>query len=154
MKHFLVSLSTGLLLTLAAINLPAVSQPAASPSSSASQGDRFSNNPLLRGVTLTAQQKSQLVKIEQESSSRIKQMLTPAQRKLVMTKGPSAVQLTEPQKKKYVAISKEVETKTRAVFTPEQMKQILSNAQSIKGSSGQSPSGSPSSTQSPSSSPK
>ncbi len=148
MKNILFRLSVGCLLTLAAtVNLPALCQQPASPAAPVSQGgDPFANDPALRGVTLTSEQKAKLLNIAKESSSRVKQMLTPAQKKLVMTKGPSALplnKLSEPQRRKYIAIVKDDFAKKKAVFTPDQLKQIEANIQSLQKSPAASPSSSP-----------
>jgi Spy/CpxP family protein refolding chaperone len=142
MKHLLTRLSASLLLTLAATaNLPANSQPTTSPTASATSGksEQLMSSPLLRGVTLTAQQQNQLLSIRKETDNQISQMLTPAQKKLVATKGPKAVQLTKPQQEKYVAIAKNSSAKVQAVFTPAQIQQIKANIQSIQGANGQTP---------------
>jgi hypothetical protein len=134
MKHLLIRLSAGLMLALTVTaNLPAVSQPAASASSSSS---KQSPNPVLRGVTLTAQQQNQLLSIRKETDNQISQMLTPEQKKLVATKGPKAVQLTKPQQEQYVAILRSSEAKAQAVFTPAQIKQIKANVQALQGANG------------------
>jgi hypothetical protein len=134
MKHFLIRLSAGLLLTVMATpSLPAFSQPIGSAATAPSgKGDQLLSSPLLRGVTLTAQQQNQLLSIRKETDSQISQMLTPAQKKLVATKGPKAVQLTKPQQEKYVAIAKNSSAKVQAVFTPQQIKQIKVNIQSLQ----------------------
>jgi hypothetical protein len=135
MKHFLLRLSAGLLLTLMVTpSLPAFSQPSASAQSG--KGDQLLSSPLLRGVTLTSQQQNQLMSIRKETDSQISQMLTPAQKKLVATKGPKAVQLSKPQQEKYVAIAKSSSAKVQAVFTPEQIKQIQANIQALQGAKG------------------
>jgi hypothetical protein len=137
MKHLLLRLSTGLLLTLmVTASLPALSQPTSSASTQSGKGDQLLSSPLLRGVTLTSQQQTQLMSIRKETDSQISQMLTPAQKKLVATKGPKAVQLSKPQQERYVAIAKSSSAKVQAVFTPEQIKQIQANIQSLQGAKG------------------
>jgi Spy/CpxP family protein refolding chaperone len=139
MKQLLIRLSAGLLLTLATtVNLPAISQPSASPSA-AQGGDQFSNSPLFRGVTLTPQQKSQLLSIRKDADNQIIKLLTPAQKKIASTKGPRAVQFTKPQQEKIMVIAKKSSAKTEAVFTPEQIKQIKENIKALQGANGQAP---------------
>ncbi len=134
MKHLLIRLSASLMLVLTATaNLPATAQPAATASPSSS---KQSPNPVLRGVTLTAQQQNQLLGIRKETDNQISQMLTPEQKKLVATKGPKAVQLTKPQQEQYVAILRSSEAKAQAVFTPAQIKQIKANVQALQGANG------------------
>ncbi len=138
MKHLLIRLSAGLLLTLTAANLPAVSQPATS-SSPAVANAQF-NNPLLRGVNLTAQQKTQLINIQKAENEQAIQVLTPAQRKIASSQGLKGMKLTKSQEQKLTAIQRSNGPKYRAVFTPEQFKQIQGNAQALqKGSNGQMP---------------
>ena len=141
MKHLLIRLSAGLLLTLTSTaSLPAFSQSSASPSAPATQGgDQFSNSPLFRGVNLTPQQKTQLLSIRKEADTQIVQMLTPAQKKIASTKGPRAVKFTKPQQEKIMVIAKKSSAKTEAVFTPEQIKQIKENIKALQGANGQSP---------------
>jgi Spy/CpxP family protein refolding chaperone len=139
MKQLLIRLSAGLLLTLATtVNLPAISQPSASPSATQG-GDQFSNSPLFRGVTLTPQQKSQLLSIRKDADNQIIKLLTPAQKKIASTKGPRAVQFTKPQQEKIMVIAKKSSAKTEAVFTPEQIKQIKENIKALQGANGQAP---------------
>ncbi len=141
MKHLLIRLSAGLLLTLTATaNLPAVSQPATSPSAPASKGgDQFSNSPLFRGVTLTPQQKTQLLSIRKDADTQIVKMLTPGQKKIASTQGPRFVKFTKPQQEKLMVIAKTSSAKTEAVFTPEQIKQIKENIKTLQGANGKTP---------------
>ncbi len=141
MKHLLIRLSAGLLLAVTATtSLPALSQSTTSPSSSASPSASTpasstpGSNPLLRGVTLTPQQKSQLMTIQKDTDQQLKQTLTPAQKKLV-AKGSkiSPSTLTKAQREKIDGIIKASDAKVQAVFTPEQIKQIKANAQSTNG---------------------
>jgi Spy/CpxP family protein refolding chaperone len=151
MKHLLLRLSAGLLLAVTATtSLPAFSQPTASPSSSPSTSSPApasstpGSNPLLRGVTLTSQQKSQLMTIQKDTDQQLKQTLTPAQKKLV-AKGSqiSPSTLTKAQKEKIAGIIKASDAKVQAVFTPEQIKQIKANAQTAPGANGQVPASGP-----------
>ncbi len=141
MKQLLLRLSAGLLLTLATtLNLPAVSQPSTNPSAPATQGgDQFSNSPLFRGVTLTPQQKTQLLSIRKDADNQIIKLLTPAQKKIASTQGPRAVKFTKPQQEKIMVIAKKSSAKTEAVFTPEQIKQIKENIKALQGANGQAP---------------
>ena len=105
MKYLLTS--AVLLLTLSITNvLPAASQPATSPSSTASQEEQFLNDPVLRGVKLTSKQKAKLLSIRKDLSKRAQEILTPEQKKLVATKGSGTVNLSESQKQKYLVILK------------------------------------------------
>ncbi len=138
MKQLLLRLSAGLLLTLATtLNLPAVSQPA-SPSAPASNGGQV-NNPLLRGVNLTSQQKNQLMSIQREENEQVVQLLTPTQKKIASTQGPRAVKFTKPQEQKLKLIAQKNAPRYKAVFTPEQIKQIQANAQALQGANGKAP---------------
>jgi hypothetical protein len=131
MKHLLIRLSAGLLLTITATaNLPAVSQPASSSSPSAANA-QF-NNPLLRGVSLTSQQKSQLINLQKTENEQALQVLTPAQRKIASNQGLKGVKLTKSQEQKLTAIARSTGPKYRAIFTPEQIKQIQGNAQALQ----------------------
>ncbi len=139
MKHLLLRLSAGLLLTLTATaSLPAVSQPAAN--SAPSPVTAQFNNPLLRGVNLTAAQKTQLVNIQKSENEQAIQVLTPAQRKIASNQGLKGVKLTKSQEQKLASIARSNGPKYKAVFTPEQIKQIQGNAQALqKGANGQAP---------------
>jgi Spy/CpxP family protein refolding chaperone len=144
MKHLLIRLSAGLLLALTATsNLPALSQPA-SPATSASRGDQFANNPVFRGVNVTAQQKTQLLNLKKEESEQIAKILTPAQKKIVSTQGPRAVKFTKSQEQKMMVLAKKIGPKYEAVFTPEQIKQIRANLQALQGANGKTPVSTPS----------
>jgi hypothetical protein len=144
MKYLLIRLSAGLLLALTATsNLPALSQPA-SPSASASPSDQFTNNPVFRGVNVTAQQKTKLLNLKKEESAQIAKILTPAQKKIVSTQGPRAVKFTKSQEQKMLMLAKKIGPKYEAVFTPEQIKQIRANLQALPGGNGQTPVSTPS----------
>jgi Spy/CpxP family protein refolding chaperone len=145
MKHLLIRLSAGLLLVLTATsNLPALSQ-SASPSASASPSDQFTNNPVFRGVNVTAQQKTKLLNLKKEESEQIAKILTPAQKKIVSTQGARAVKFTKPQEEKMMMLAKKIGPKYEAVFTPEQIKQIRLNLQALQeGGSGKTPVSTPS----------
>ncbi len=141
MKHLLIRLSAGLLLALTStINLPALSQPA-SPAPSASSGDQFANNPVFRGVNVTAKQKAQLLNLKKEESNQIAKILTPSQKKIASTQGPRAVKFTKSQEQKMIGLAKKIAPKYEAVFTPEQIKQIRANLQALQGTNGTAPAG-------------
>jgi Spy/CpxP family protein refolding chaperone len=143
MRHFLISLSAGLLLTLAnTVNLPALSQPSTSPSATQG-GDQFTNNPVFRGVNVTDQQKTKLLNIKKEESQQIAKILTPAQKKIAATQGPRAVKFTKSQEQKMIMLAKKIGPKYEAVFTPEQIKQIRANLQALQRGNGKTPASSP-----------
>jgi hypothetical protein len=136
MKHLLIRLFAGLLLAgTATASLPALSQPVTSTAA-----NNQSSNPLYRGITLTPQQKSKLNSIAQSNENQIKQVLTPAQKKLLAkgAKIPTST-FTKTQKEKIMGIIKANETKARAVFTPEQQNQIMANAKALQGANSQAP---------------
>ena len=142
MKHLLIRLSASLLFALTATsNLPAFSQSASPAASATPGGDQFSNNPVFRGVNVTAQQKTKLLNLKKEESEQIAKILTPAQKKIASTQGPRAVKFTKSQEQKMMGLAKKIGPKYEAVFTPEQIKQIRANLQALQGANGTAPAG-------------
>jgi Spy/CpxP family protein refolding chaperone len=123
----LLSFFTISLMAISAIGQPAWSKPATAPKNNS--GSATSSNPLLKGVTFTADQRAKIGAIQTRMNNKMIALLTPAQKEVLRKSGAGAVQLTATQKTQFQQIISTANSEIEAILTPAQIKQIKANIQ-------------------------
>jgi Spy/CpxP family protein refolding chaperone len=127
MKHKLIALATGAILSLATLNAGLV---------------KAESSPLaaLSGLDLTAQQQTQLTELRQQTRAEVEQILTPEQREQFKTvqlemqnlrSAIAALNLTPQQKDQIRQILFSARTEFSSILTPEQRQQLRGSIRSF-----------------------
>jgi protein CpxP len=127
LKLKLIALAAGTVLSLTTLT----------PSLTRAQTEAF---PVLEGLELTQQQRTQLDELQQQTRAQLEEILTEEQREQFMTtlseeqnlrRAIAALNLTDPQKEQLRPVFQSVRTQISDILTPEQRQQLRDNIRTV-----------------------